>query len=84
MTARMFLQFGVNEQLTMLQQWGTFLATVKDCRQSFTLFYLENFYVELITCYDYKNNSRVNAFTDVNRLERYLIKIDISEVLSTI
>lgn len=80
MTLHQFCSLSLDVQERLLINNGTFLFDRKAVGMKVLLYQLSGFYVEVFYDTSTAKVSVVKSFTDVDGLEAYLYKIDISEV----
>ena len=80
MTLHQFTRLTQDEQATATWQNGTFLAIAAMDHIKILLYQLNSFYVEVFYDTSTAKVCMIKSFTDVEELEPYLHKVDITEV----
>jgi hypothetical protein len=73
---------GQEKQLDFVMRRGAHLLSTRRYNMIINLFAIDNFYVEVISHEKSGEIITINAFDDMEYLEPYLHKVDVSEVLS--
>lgn len=81
MTLNQFNQLSIEEQQQAVLRNGIFLAERKDSPLRMMLYDMGNFYVEVFFLSRFNKVAWFNAFDEMEKLEPYLAKIDVSDVL---
>lgn len=84
MTLEKFNSLALEEQQMAVLTKGTFLAERKDAPLRMMLYDMGNFYVEVFFLSRYNKVAWFNGFDSTDKLEPYLSKIDVSNVLQEV
>lgn len=76
-----FLILDLNERANLLRKKGVFLMLANSTAFSFSLYCIQDFYVEVVRNTAENKITQIEAFTSGWRLEKYLDEIDISAEL---
>jgi hypothetical protein len=82
MKLRQFRSASPEVQEKLVKRWGVFLMERKSMGVSVLLFQLDGFYVEVFYNTATETVSFVKSFEDMDGIEAYLERIDISEVMA--
>jgi hypothetical protein len=84
MTLKQFNSLPLEEQQMAVLTKGTFLAERRDAPLRMMLYDMGDFYVEVFFLSRYNKVAWFNGFDDIEKLEPYLAKIDVSNLLQEV
>lgn len=80
MTLQQFQNMEPDIRQEIMSEQAVYLCTVTEAAREFTLFQLENFYIEVFCSSKYEEESLVICFEDTDLLEPYFKEISLSPV----
>lgn len=76
-----FIKLSLNEKANLVWRSGVFLDNHVEREQSFNLYFFPKFYVEVAVKNDDPGNIQIVGFTTTRRLDKYLKKIHLHELI---
>lgn len=80
MTLQQFQNMEPDSRQEIMNEQAVYLCTIAEAAGEFTLFQLENFYVEVFCSSKYDEDSLIICFEDTELLEPYFKKISLAPV----